>query len=486
LFNSESPEKKKDAIELFYKVDSGEIKGIYGDDLGIAAKLAAKRGTVRWKLVPPGQDAVWLEDELPDTPVIIFKEAAGRKPRLDNALLNVYRENRGGLTPITPALCVFPLGVLNGPHHEPFNTDTHAGMLIDITVLPSTGKPADIQGVLVREQVSESFDHTGSLADAPPIASRTNDEFQPAANVPPDRHEILKAFAIDRAINHGENGSFSLHQLDVFMHPLCGVTIPTVIPESGHRIEMIITRGAFGRVELTVMKSAEDCTVNGFTSKAGPSYTHIDTILVQEAAQTMLGCTNDQADELQYLFQFAKEQVEESIRRLFVYIFLGQKKWVDPVVKAQIKKHFADIDVRDLLEGFHRVNDELSKKHELICDNETRQKHGKKYNKRPICDGRTTSAAPEMTPGGRIVFCPEFWSQPDPGGTRTPMDPSRKCEYKAATIIHEAAHNVFVRGHNPGEGGTITNDMPPTDRISNAFSYGFFAYEVTTNLKCAK
>ena len=47
-----------DAIALFNDVDSGKIKGIFGDDLGIAARLAAKRGTVRWELVPEGADAV--------------------------------------------------------------------------------------------------------------------------------------------------------------------------------------------------------------------------------------------------------------------------------------------------------------------------------------------------------------------------------------------------------------------------------------------
>ena len=88
-----------DAIALFNDVDSGKIKGIFGDDLGIAARLAAKRGTVRWELVPEGADAVWLEDDAPDaevdTPAIIFKQAAARPAgRLDQALLKVYQAHQ--------------------------------------------------------------------------------------------------------------------------------------------------------------------------------------------------------------------------------------------------------------------------------------------------------------------------------------------------------------------------------------------------------
>ena len=98
LFKGESNDAK-DARDLFTDVKTGKIKGIFGDDLAIAAKLAAERDTVRWKLVPAGQDAVMLEDESSETPVIIFKEAAGRKPRLDQALLVVFREHRGSSMP---------------------------------------------------------------------------------------------------------------------------------------------------------------------------------------------------------------------------------------------------------------------------------------------------------------------------------------------------------------------------------------------------
>jgi hypothetical protein len=98
-----TPEDANDARDLFNAVKTGEIKGIFGDDLAVSAKLAAERSTVRWELVPPGQDAVMLQDESPDTPVIIFKEAAGQKPRLDQALLSIFREHRGGTGLLGPS-----------------------------------------------------------------------------------------------------------------------------------------------------------------------------------------------------------------------------------------------------------------------------------------------------------------------------------------------------------------------------------------------
>jgi len=87
-----SKEDTRDAVELFQAVDSGQIIGIFGDDLAISARMATERGTVRWKHVPEGQDAVFLNDSLPDTPAIIFKEGLGL--RLDQSVLQIYRDNR--------------------------------------------------------------------------------------------------------------------------------------------------------------------------------------------------------------------------------------------------------------------------------------------------------------------------------------------------------------------------------------------------------
>jgi hypothetical protein len=69
---------RADAVGMLAAVkESGELAGIYGDDLKKAAELAARRGTVRWELVPKGEDAA-LVLEPGDTngsrpPTIIFR-----------------------------------------------------------------------------------------------------------------------------------------------------------------------------------------------------------------------------------------------------------------------------------------------------------------------------------------------------------------------------------------------------------------------------
>ena len=83
------------ARSLFDEVKSGRLNGIFGDDLQVSAKLAAERGTVRWELVPPGQDAVRIDDGGPGAPIVVFKEQAGSAPRLDQALLSVAQPEQG-------------------------------------------------------------------------------------------------------------------------------------------------------------------------------------------------------------------------------------------------------------------------------------------------------------------------------------------------------------------------------------------------------
>jgi hypothetical protein len=95
-----SPPDSKDAVDLFNDVKSEKIKGIYGDNLAVAAVLAGERGKARWELVPKGDDAIMMDDEFNDTPVIVFKDGAGHQPRLDEALLAAYRSHRGSLSTI--------------------------------------------------------------------------------------------------------------------------------------------------------------------------------------------------------------------------------------------------------------------------------------------------------------------------------------------------------------------------------------------------
>ncbi|HEX7773115.1 MAG TPA: DUF4157 domain-containing protein [Pyrinomonadaceae bacterium] len=79
------------AREMIDEVEKGTLNGIFGDDLKKAADAASQRGKARWELVPPGQDAILINDGLLDAPLLFFKEAAGHFPRLDRALIDAYR-----------------------------------------------------------------------------------------------------------------------------------------------------------------------------------------------------------------------------------------------------------------------------------------------------------------------------------------------------------------------------------------------------------
>lgn len=88
------------AVTLFHAVDSGQIVGVFGDDLAVAARMAARRGTVRWQLVPAGGDAVLINDGLPDAPAIVFREGLSASA-LDDALLSTYRSHQSSLGPVS-------------------------------------------------------------------------------------------------------------------------------------------------------------------------------------------------------------------------------------------------------------------------------------------------------------------------------------------------------------------------------------------------
>ena len=71
------------------------------------------------------------------------------------------------------------------------------------------------------------------------------------------------------------------HQLDIFRCKRCGMASPEVIPNSGYAI----TRTYFGsggtKIELETKKEAEGCSVNGYTTGAGPSATYSETVTVR-------------------------------------------------------------------------------------------------------------------------------------------------------------------------------------------------------------
>jgi hypothetical protein len=79
------------ARAMIDEIEKGSLKGIYGDDLKVAADAAFQRGKKRWELVPADRDAIWIGDGLLDAPLMFFKEAAGQFPQLDRALIKAYR-----------------------------------------------------------------------------------------------------------------------------------------------------------------------------------------------------------------------------------------------------------------------------------------------------------------------------------------------------------------------------------------------------------
>jgi hypothetical protein len=175
--------------------------------------------------------------------------------------------------------CPVPVALRNGPRHAPIDTPTSAGMAIAITLTSSTGNDADMASVQDSEQVSSSFNHTGSYAAVPPGRSN-NSGYMAGHPIPDDRHSEPKATIIDCADNHGGNGSMDRHQLDSFTAPACGITTPRAIPNSGYLIRRrIIVNGT--QVRFRLEKSPAACTVNGFTSTAGPSPLQSEEVVVR-------------------------------------------------------------------------------------------------------------------------------------------------------------------------------------------------------------
>ncbi|MGB7292646.1 MAG: S8 family serine peptidase [Thermodesulfobacteriota bacterium] len=114
--NKGEPAARQDAARLLAGVKAGQLAGIFGENLLAAAKLAKKLGTVRWELVPKGEDAALILDPGAPTvapPTIIFrvkeKKPPGKKvwpmppERMDPALQKASRTfelwQRGQLVP---------------------------------------------------------------------------------------------------------------------------------------------------------------------------------------------------------------------------------------------------------------------------------------------------------------------------------------------------------------------------------------------------
>ena len=163
---------------------------------------------------------------------------------------------------IAGSRCPVPVAVRNGPRHAPIDTADSAGMAIAITLTSSTGRDADMASVQDSEQVSSSFNHTGSYAAVPPGRSN-NSGYMAGYPIGDDQHSEPKATIIDCADNHGGNGSMERHQLDTFTAPACGITTPRAIPASGYLIRRIITVTGT-QIRFRLHKEPAACTVSIF------------------------------------------------------------------------------------------------------------------------------------------------------------------------------------------------------------------------------
>jgi hypothetical protein len=172
-----------------------------------------------------------------------------------------------------------PVAVRNGPAHAPIDEPARAGMSIAITVTSSSGVDADMARIQDSEQVAMSSNHTGCWAGVPPMASN-NSGFMAGYPIPDDQHAWGKAQIIDRADNHGGNGSFEKQQLDIYTDAAAGVTAPTAIPASGYIIKRITTVNGTG-ITLRTEKRPAAVTVKGFSTTAGPSPTQAEDVVVR-------------------------------------------------------------------------------------------------------------------------------------------------------------------------------------------------------------
>jgi hypothetical protein len=175
-----------------------------------------------------------------------------------------------------------PVNVRNGPRHAPIDTPAGAGMSIAITISSSSGVDSDMAGIQDSEQVGLSSNHTGCWAGVPPMPS-SNSGFMPGYPIPDDQHSWGKAQIIDRADNHGGNGSFEKTQLDIYTDAAAGVTVPQAIPASGYIIKRTTTVNGT-EISFRTEKRPAAVTVNGYSTAAGPSPTQGEDVVVRPAS----------------------------------------------------------------------------------------------------------------------------------------------------------------------------------------------------------
>jgi len=182
--------------------------------------------------------------------------------------------------PPAPAAGPVPVAVRNGPAHAPIDEPSRVGMSIAITLTSSTGVDADMAAIEDSEQVGLSYNHTGSFVGMPPLPSNQSG-WMPGHPIPDDQHSAPRALIVDRADNHGGDGSFEKDQLDIWRVPGATPGPPAAIPKSGYIIKRTITTGPATRIAFRTEKRAAAVTVGSYSTTAGPSATQGETVVVR-------------------------------------------------------------------------------------------------------------------------------------------------------------------------------------------------------------
>jgi N-acetyl-anhydromuramyl-L-alanine amidase AmpD len=120
------PEMAADAARLIRGIHSETLAGIFGDDLGVSAQIAEEHGTVRWELVPKGEDAALVLDAalpLEAPPDVIFRgdtpDIRNTPTRIDPALQKASQTfalfQQGQLAPCESSASSIPVSNLVPP-----------------------------------------------------------------------------------------------------------------------------------------------------------------------------------------------------------------------------------------------------------------------------------------------------------------------------------------------------------------------------------
>ncbi len=178
------PEMAADAARLIRGIHSETLAGIFGDDLGVSAKIAEEHGTVRWELVPKGEDAALVLDAalpLEAPPDVIFRgdtpDIRNTPTRIDPALQKASQTfalfQQGQLAPCESSASSIPVSNLVPPSFcQVQGSDllvvvTEEGVDSNLPGSPVTEALVQVEGPLPSDQIiTQLTSDTGEAAFA--------------------------------------------------------------------------------------------------------------------------------------------------------------------------------------------------------------------------------------------------------------------------------------------------------------------------------